>query len=247
MQVFGKFKEVHDLEYMIKSYLYIPFRDENNEDILLTIEQLDLLLKKKNKNVAGTIFLYNPCTAPINLKVGEKLINQGFRFDDKFHEVHVENEVRIVGRSLKQYRGKLIEIKYLFNYNKENIEPTSVLEVFDMDLGKLNSSQLTVFAKDGNFQDVKNISYNGKFIFFAWGHKFDRHHNEISLYASNIAQWAKKSGKEIGFIYDRVKDEADSFEYTRFFKPTSFGKLRLVIPPAIETIFSREKIAPYKI
>jgi len=247
MQVFGKFKEVHDLEYMIKSYLYIPLKDENNEDIEINEEELNLLLKKKNKNVAGTIFLYNPFTAPKDLKRGEKLITQDFRFLDKFYEVHVENEVRIVGRNLKRYAGKLIEIKYLFNYNKDNIEPTSVLEVFDMDLGKLNSSQLTVFAKNDNFQDAKNISYNGKFIFFAWGHKIDRHHNEIALYASNIAQWAKKSGKEIAFVYDRVKDEDDSFEYTRFFKPASFGKLKLVIPPAIEKIFSKEKIEPFRI
>ena len=247
MQVFGKFKEVHELEYMTKSYLYIPLKDENNEDIEIDEEQLNVLLKKKNKNVAGTIFLYNPCTAPKNLKPEMKLFDQGFCFDDKFHEVHVENEVRIVGRNLKRYAGKVIEIKYLFNYNKENIEPTAVLEVFDMDLGKLNSSQLTVFAKNDNFHDPKNISYNGKFIFFAWGHKFDRHHNEISLYASNIAQWAGKSGKEIAFVYDRVKDEADSFEYTRFFKPASFGKLKLVIPPAIEKIFSREKIEPFRI
>ena len=114
--------------------------------------------------------------------------------------MHVENEVRIVGRNLKSVmQENLVEIKYLFNYNKENIEPTSVLEVFDMDLGKLNSSQLTVFAKNDNFHDAKNISYNGKFIFFAWGHKFDRHHNEISLYASNIAQWANKVWKRDRF------------------------------------------------
>jgi len=247
MQVFGKFKEVHELEYFTKSYMYIPLKDEDNEDIEIDVDQLNVLLKKKNKNVAGTVFLYNPFTAPKHLKVEEKLLNQGFQFEDKFYETHVENEVRIVGRNLKKYRGKLVEIKYLFNYNKDDIQPTAVLEVFDMDLGKLKSTQLTVFAKNGNFQDPKNISYNGKFIFFAWGHKFDRHHNEIALYASNIAQWAKKSGKEIGFIYDRVKDEADSFEYTRFFKPTSFGKLRLVIPPAIETIFSKDKIEPYRI
>jgi len=247
MQVFGKFKELHEIEYLVKTYLYIPEKDENNEDITIGVDQLNLLLKKKNKNVAGTIFLYNPCTAPLDLKVNEKLINQGFRFTDIFHELHVENEVRIIGRNLKNYRGKLVEIKYLFNYNKENIEPTAVLEVFDMDLGKLNSTQLTVFAKYDNFHDAKNISYNGKFIFFAWGHKFDRHHNEISLYASNIAQWAKKSGKDIGFIYDRVKDEADSFEYTRFFKPVSFGKLKLVIPSAIESVFSKEKIEPFRI
>jgi hypothetical protein len=247
MQVFGKFKEIHDLEYLVKSYLYIPLKDENNEDIEISRDELELLLKKKNKTVAGTVFLYNPCTAPIDLKISEKLINQGFRFDDKYYEVHVENEVRVMGRNFRRYRGKLIELKYLFNYNKENIEPTAVLEVFDMDLGKLQTNQLTVFAKNDNFHDVRNISYNGKFIFFAWGHKIDRHHSEIALYASNIAQWAKKSGKEIGFIYDRVKDEEDSFEYTRFFKPASFGKLKTVIPPAIESVFSKEKIEPYRI
>jgi len=247
MQVFGKFKEVHDLEYIVKSYLYIPHKDENNTDITIGTEELNTLLKKKNKNVAGTIFLFNPSNAPKNLHIGEKLRNQDFTFPDEFVETHVPGEVRIVGRNLKRYRGQLIEIKYLFNYNKENIEPTAVLEVFDMDLGKLNSSQLTVFAKNGNFQDPKNISYNGKFIFFAWGHKFDRHHTEIELYASNIAQWANKTGKEIGFIYDRVKDEEDSLAYARFYKPASFGKLKFVIPPAIEAIFSKEKIEPYRI
>jgi len=247
MQVFGKFKEVHDLEYIIKSYLYIPHKDENNSDITIGTEELNVLLKKKNKNVAGTIFLFNPSNAPKNLHIGEKLRNQGFEFHDEFVETHVPGEVRIEGKNLKRYRGQLVEIKYLFNYNKENIEPTAVLEVFDMDLGKLNSSQLTVFAKNGNFQDPKNISYNGKFIFFAWGHKFDRHHTEIELYASNIAQWAAKTGKEIGFVYDRVKDEEDSLAYARFYKATSFGKLKLVIPPAIEAVFSKEKIKPYRI
>jgi hypothetical protein len=247
MQVFGKFKEVHDLEYMVKSYIYIPNKDENNEDILIDTEQLELLLKKKNKNVEGTVFLFNPNTVPIDMKKNEKLSYQGFKFTDKFHEVQIENEVRILGRALKKLRGKLIEIKYLFTYNKENIEPTSVLEVFNMDLEKLQTNQLTVFAKKDNFHDAKNISYNGKFIFFAWGHKFDRHHSDISLYASNIAQWAKKSGKDIGFLYDGVKDAEGSFEYTRFFKPTSFGKLRLIIPTAIETLFSKDKVSPYRI
>ena len=32
-----------------------------------------------------------------------------------------------------------------------------------------------------------------------------------------------------------------------FFKPASFGKLKLVIPPAIEAIFSKDKIEPYRI
>jgi len=247
MQVFGKFKEVHELEYLTKSYLYIPFKDENSVDIEIDIDQFNQLLKKKNKNVAGTVFLYNPWTAPLGLDKKEKLSYQDFRFNDKFHELQVEDAVRIMGRNLKRYAGQIVEIKYLFNYNKEDIQPTSTLEVFDMDLEKLHTNLLTVFAKTDNFHDYKNISYNGKFIFFAWGHKFDKHHTNIATYASNIAHWAKKLNKEIGFIYDGVKDEEGSFEYTRFISPVSFGKLKLVIPPAIATVFSRDVIAPYQI
>jgi len=242
MQVFGRFKSVHDLEYLTKCYIYIAKEGEEIE-----LEEFNALLKKKNKNVAGTIFLHNPSTAPKGYNLNEKLAYQDFAFDDKFYELQIENEVRIVGKSLKKYDKKLIEVKYLFNYNKENIQPTSTMEVLDMDLEKLHTNLLTVFAKNDNFHDYKNISYNGKFIFFAWGHKIDRHHTNISVYASNIAQWAKKAGKEIAFVYDGVKDEDDSFEYTRFFSPYTFGKLKLVIPEAINQIFSKDVIKPYRI
>jgi hypothetical protein len=247
MQFFGKFETVHELEYLTKSYLYIPLKDKNNEDIKVDKDHIDLLLKKRNKTVAGTIFLYNPATAPIGYDISEKLMYQEFNSYDQFLELQIENEVRIIGRCLKKYAGKLVEIKYLFNYNKQEIQPTSVLEIFDMDLEKLQTNLLTVFAKKYNFQDYKNISYNGKFIFFAWGHKFDRHHTNITTYASNIALWAKKLDKEIGFIYDGVKDEEDSFEYTRFFAPSSFGKLKLVIPPALQAVFAQDSIKPCRI
>ena len=247
MQFFGKLKAIYDLEYITKSYLYIPHKDEDREDIKIDTEQLNLLIKKKSKNVAGTIFLYNPENAPLGYKLNEKLQYQGFEFDDEFHELEIDQSIRILGRNLKKYRGKIIEIKYLFNYLQEDIEPTKALEIFDMDLEKVHTNQLTVFSKDENFQDYKNISYNGTFIFFAWGHKFDRHHTNISTYASNIAQWAKKSGKEIGFVYDKVKDADESFEYTRFIHPVNFGKLKLVVPSAIETVFARDTIAPYRI
>ncbi len=247
MQFFGKLKVLHELEYVTKAYLYIPFKDDDREDIKIDIEQLNLLIKKKSKNVAGTIFLYNPQSAPLGFTLSEKLSYQDFKFNDNFHELEIENAIRILGRNLKKYRGKVIEIKYLFNYLNEDIQPTKALEIFDMDLEKMHTNQLTVFSKDENFQDYKNISYNGSFIFFAWGNKFDRHHTNISTYASNIALWAKKSGKEIGYIYDKVNDEAGSFEYTRFVHPVNFGKLKLVVPTAIETVFARETIAPYRI
>ncbi len=241
MQVFGIFKEVHELEYLTKCYMYINQNEEDKCDV----DRLNELLKKKNKNVAGTVFLYNPNTAPINCKVDEKLTNQGYIFDGNFVEIHAEDPVRIVAKSLKKFKGKLIEVKYLFNYNKKDIQPTGALEVLDMDLEKLHTNLLTVFAKEDNFQDYKNISYNGKFIFFAWGHKFDRHHPNISTYATNIALWAKKTGKEIAFVYDGVQDEENSFEYTRFLHPCNFGKLKSIVPNAINHIFAKETIEPF--
>lgn len=241
MQVFSKFKSVHDLEYVTKSYLYL---NENEEDIK-SIDDINLLLKKKNKNVAGTIFFYNPTTIPLGFKSSEKLSNQDFIFDDNFWESSVEEGVRIFGKVLrKKFPGQLVEIKYLFSYIKENIQPTSVLEVFELDLEKLNTNQLTVFAKNDNYHDFKNISYNGRFIFFAWGHKFDKHHTNISTYASNIAHWASKTDKEISFMYDGVQNLNDSFEYTRFINPVAFGKLKLIIPEALKIIFSKEIIEP---
>jgi len=241
MQVFGIFKEVHELEYLTKSYLYMH---EEGEEI--TVDELNQLLKKKNKNVAGTIFLHNPNTVPLGLKLNEKLCFQDYKFDGKFSELQVENEIRVVGRGLKRYRGKLIEIKYLFNYNKADIQATTTMEVLDMDLEKLHTNLLTVFAKDDNFQDYKNISYNGKFIFFAWGHKIDKHHTTLATYASNIAQWAKKQNKEIGFVYDKVRDEEDSFNHTRFHEPYNYGKLKHVVPQAIAQVFASETIKPYR-
>lgn len=243
MQLFGKIKTVHDLEYIVKTYVYIPLENEE-----ITIEDLEILLKKKNKNVVGTMFLFNPYTAPLGYKKDEKLVYQDFEFDDKFHSLELEDSVRIIAKAIKQrHKGKLVEVKYLFNYNKENIQPTSVMEVFEMDLEKLHTNQLTVFAKKDNYHDYKNISYNGKFIFFAWGHKFEKSHTNILLYASNIAQWARKQNKEIAFVYDGVRDEEGSFEYTRFFYPINFGKLKTVVPQAISKIFSCEIIKPQRI
>ena len=242
MQVFGKIKEIHDLEYITKCYVYLNEKDEQ-----ITNKELDVLLKKKNKNVLGTIFLYNPSSVPIGYDKSEKLSYQEYKFTDDFVELQIEDPIRIIAKNLKKQTGKLIEVKYLFNYNKEDIQPTTVLEIFDMDLEKLHTNLLTVFAKNDNFHDFKNISYNGKFIFFAWGHKFDRHHTNISTYAGNIALWARKTGKEIGFLYDGVKDEEDSYEYARFIHPVAFGKLKLVISNAIATVFSKDIIKPYRI
>lgn len=241
MQIFGKVKQEHELEYINKCYIYIN-KDEND---ILQIEDLNLLLKKKSKNVAGTIFLFNPHTVPKGYNKDQKLLDQDFRFTDKFYQLQDDDAICTIAKALKKYKGKLIEIKFLFNYIKQDLENSTALDVFDMDLDKLNTNQLTVFSKTINYHDYKNISYNGKFIFFAWGHKLDKYRTGINTYALNIAQYAAKQGKEIGFLYDGVQDEADSFEYMRFLHPVAFGKLKQIIPNALETVFQKEIIKPY--
>ena len=42
-------------------------------------------------------------------------------------------------------------------------------------------------------------------------------------------------------------DKNGSFEYTRFIHPVSFGRLKIIIPPAIGTVFSKDVIEPYHI
>jgi len=63
----------------------------------------------------------------------------------------------------------------------------------------------------------------------------------------NIVAGVNKDNLKSSFIYDGVKDENDSFEYTRFYSPQTFGKLKLIIPEAINQVFSKNIIAPYRI
>ena len=133
----------------------------------------------------------------------------------------------ILASSIKdEYKGKLIEIKYLFNINKADIEPTPILEEFDADLDKYSSNQLTRFDKYLNYQDYLNISYNGKFVFFACGHKYDRHHKNIITYAKNIVSQTQKLGKEIFFMYDNNYHEYECVEKAYFLSPLATGKIK---------------------
>ena len=234
MQAFGKFSTSFDTEYLTQQYIYIP---QDNE--LIDTAQLDEMLKKKRKSVIGTIFLYNPTISPIGYNNNSSLESQGYKFDDKFHELNFDNNCGLFSSSIKDgYRGKLIEIKYLFNLNRANIEPTPILEVFDADLDKYTSNQLTRFDKELNYQDYLNIRLNGKFVFFASGNKFDRHHKNIIAYARNIVAQVAKLGKDISFMYDNNYDEVESQELAYFLPPIATGKFRDVRANAFKKAFS---------
>lgn len=234
MQVFGKFSTSLDIEYLTKQYIYIPKEDEKiDRDIL------ENMLKKKNKNVAGTIFLYNPTISPIGYDNKSSLESQGYVFEDKFDELNFDKNCNIFASSIKDgYRGKLIEIKYLFNLNKADIEPTPILEEFDADLDKYTSAQLTRYDKMLNYHDYQNIPFNGKFIFFAWGNKFDKHHKNIIAYAKNIAAQAQKLGKIVAFMHDNNHDAADSQEGAYFLSIIAAGKAKDVRINAFKEAFS---------
>lgn len=233
MQAFGKFATEHDLEYLTEHYLYF---EKDGEQI--TTEGLKVMLKRKNKHVAGTIFLYNPVMAPKGFHTQRPLAEQGYDFDGEYTELQIDRLMDIFQSRISSHEGKLIEVKYLFNYNRPDIEPTSVLEAFNEDIERLSSQQSTRFSRTLNYHDVKNIRISGKFVFFAWGHKFDQLHYNIVNYAKAIFEQSQKIGKPSAYIYARRMGMEESERNVRFFHPIATGRLKTKITEAIGRSFS---------
>lgn len=234
MQTFGIFSTNIGHDYLTKQYIYIQQDDET-----IDASELQKMLKKKSKNVLGTIFLYNPTIAPVGYNTNSLLEEQGFEDYNDFVELEFDNHCNLFQSAIKDgYRGKLIEVKYLFNYNKADIEPTPILEEFDADLDRYFSGQLTRYDKHLNYQDVANLSLNGKFVFFASGNKYDRHHKAIIEYARSLSAKVEELGKEIVFMYDRNHDEDEAKEVAYFLPDLASGKLRDIRANAFKKSFS---------
>jgi hypothetical protein len=222
MQAFGLFETNFDVEYLTQHYLYTPLEDEK-----ITIADLEKMLQNKRKTVAGTVFLYNPTHAPLGYNTESRLALQGYEFDGKLCELAESPMFYLFASALKaNYKGKLVEIKYLFNINRPNIEPTPILEEFDADLEKLPTNLLTRYDRELNYLDIPNIRLSGKFVFFGCGHKHDRHHKSIIAYARALSAQVQKLGKEIAFMYDNNCDEAEAKEVAYFLSPMATGKFK---------------------
>jgi hypothetical protein len=240
MQAFGKFETEYDLEYLTEHYLYF-----NEEDEAITVDELKELLKRKRKTVAGTIFLYNPAMAPKGYTAEQPLAEQGYAFDGEYTELHFDKLMDIFQARIKGLEGKLVEVKYLFNYNRPDIEPTSVLETFNEDLEKFPSFQSLRFSRELNYREVKDIRISGKFVFFAWGHKFDQqNHKNITAYARSIFEQVQKIGKSIAYIYDPRMGREMTEEGIRFLHPVAAGKLKTKVTEAIAESFSTNPPEP---
>jgi hypothetical protein len=235
MQAFGIFSTNFDHEYLTSHYVYFP-----NEEETIDTQELEAMLKNRRKTVAGTIFLYNPALTPVGYSKDASLASQEYPFDGKYSELIQDHTHFLIASALKKlYKGKLVEIKYLFNYNKENIEPTYVLEEFDSDLEKYNTNLLTRFDKNLNYLDIANIRLNGKFVFFGSGHKYDRHHKSIIAYAEALSAQVQKLGKEIAFIHDKNYSAQEALEKAYFLAPlASGGKLKDIRANAFKAAFS---------
>ena len=223
MQVFGKFSTNFDMDYLVEHYIYI----NEDEDEKITTDDLKNMLKKKRKTVAGTIFLYNPEVSPTGYKLSRFLQDDGFDKYDEFVALNETPKDYVLNAGLKQhYKGRLVEIKYLFTYNRENIEPTPILEEFDADLDKFTSSQFTRYDKKLNYLDIPNIRLSGKFVFFGIGHKYDRHHKAIIAYARALSAHVQKLDKEVVFMHDNNYDKDECKEIAYFLSPFATGKAR---------------------
>lgn len=222
------------MDYLVEQYMYI----NENEEEKITVDDLENMLKKKRKTVAGTVFLYNPEVSPVGYKMSRFLQEEGFDKYDEFVPLNESPKDYVLNAGFKEhYKGKLVQIRYLFNYNRENIEPTPILEEFDADLDKITSSQLTRYDKQLNYIDIPNIRLSGKFVFFGIGNKYDRHHKSIIAYARALSLHVNKLDKNVVFMYDNNYDLDECIERAYYLSPFAGGKAREVRANAVKAIF----------
>ena len=241
MQIFGKFTTKFDMDFINGHYIYL----NENEDDKITVADLENMLQKKRKTVCGTVILYNPELTPVGYSMSHFLQEDGFEKYDEFVPLHEDPISYIINAGLKKvYSGKLVEIKYLFGYNRSNIAPTPIIEEFDADLDKLSSRQLTRYDKELNYLDVPNIRLSGKFVFFGMGNKYDRHHKAIIAYAQALATQVKKLDKQILFLHDNNYDVDEAIERAYFLAPLATGKMKEIRANAFKEVF---KETPHKV
>jgi hypothetical protein len=182
--------------------------------------------------------LYNPEVAPKGYKLSRFLQEDGFEAYDEYVELNEDPRAYILNAALKEhYKGKLVEIKYLFNYNRENIEPTPILEEFDADLDKFTSTQLTRYDKQLNYQDLSDIRLSGKFVFFGMGHKYDRHHKAIIAYARALSTQIHKLDKKVVFMHDNNYDADECIQRAYYLSPYATGKARELRANGLKEVF----------
>ncbi|WP_419770064.1 MAG: hypothetical protein ACNI3C_12120 [Candidatus Marinarcus sp.] len=243
MQYFGTLETKYEEVFLTSSYLY--FNKENEE---ITSKELKEMLnngKSRKKHIAGTIFFYNPNVTPVGYDSNHFLLDQEFDDFGKIVELKIENAITIFKNAIKHCEGQIVEIKNLFNLNEKNINASTLLMKFNLDLEKYNSSLNTEFDRDIMYQDAQNLIPNGKFVFFAWGDKINsKEFSYICDYAKAIYENTVKLGKKVAFAYKKERSLEGSIEQLQFSAPMENIKYKTAITNAIKDSFKSNPPLP---
>lgn len=237
MQYFGILETKYEEVFLTSSYLY--FNKDDEEITQKELKQLIKTNKDRKKNIAGTIFLYNPTVTPVGYDSNKFLLEQDFDKFDEYIELKCENYITTFKQAMAvQCKGKLVEIKNLFNLVEENIDASQLLMKFNEDLETYNSSQNTEFDRDIMYLDAQTIVPNGKFVFFAWGEKInDKEFININEYAKLIYERTVQMGKKVAFVYKKEKTLAGSIDLLQFASPSQYSKYKHAIGHSIRKSF----------
>ncbi|MGM0520173.1 MAG: hypothetical protein ACQERD_11080 [Campylobacterota bacterium] len=238
MQYFGTFETKYEEVFLTSSYLYF----NNDEDDILTPKGLEEKIKNKKlkkKNIIGTIYLYNPIVTPIGYDSNKFLLDQDFEDFEQTVEIKVENYLTTFKQAMRENcKGKIVEIKNLFNLVEKNIDASSLLIKFNGDLEKYYSTQNTEFQRDIMYLDAQETIPNGKFVFFCWGDKIrDKEFPYINDYAKTLYENVLKLGKNEVFVYKEEKTKQESINSLQFSNPEQNPKNKAKIVAAIKKAF----------
>lgn len=237
MQYFGQIETKYEEIFLTSSYMYFNYEDET-----ITAKDLKNMIKTKKdikKNVIGTIFIYNPIVTPMGFDSNKYLLEQDFKQFDEMIELKCETYITVFKNAMeKQCKGKIVEIKNLFNLIERNINASSLLMKFDADLERYYTMQNTEFDRDIMYQDCQNIVPNGKFVFFAWGDKISqKEFTFIRTYANTIFNRCEDMGKKVAFAYKRERGIENIKTQLQFSNPIENIKYKSSITNAIKEAF----------
>lgn len=249
MQYFGTIETKYEEVFLTESYMYFNYDEED----IITAKELKEKIKTgklRKKNIIGTVYLYNPIAAPIGFDSKKFLLDQEFEDFDKLVELKVENYLTIFKQAMRDTcKGKIVEIKSLFNLVEKNIDSSKLLIKFNEDLEKYNSNQNTEFDRDIMYIDAQTFIPNGKFVFFCWGDKIsDKEFPYINEYAKMLYENVLQLGKKPVYVYKYEKTEQGAIEYLQFSNPDQNHKYKNSITNAIKEAFKEfpPSIQPYE-
>jgi len=245
MQYFGQIETKYEEIFLTSSYMYFNYDDE-----VISVKDLKNKIKTakdRKKNIAGTIFIYNPVVTPVGYDSNKYLLDQEFDKFDEIIELKAETYITVFKNALSkdEYKGKIVEIKNLFNLIEKNINASQLLMKFDADLEKYYTLQNTEFDRDIMYLDCQNFIPSGKFVFFCWGDKISqKEFNFIRTYANTLFNRCEEMGKKVAFVYKKERGIISAKQLLQFSAPVENPKYKNAISNAIKESFKETPPTP---